>query len=165
VPAIEPFMRARTEHYDRAYLSADPAFTHAHLTVLGPFLPAPDAAALAVVGSIAAMTEPVAFTLRRLRTFAGGVIYLEPEPDQPFRALTERLVAAFPQCPPYGGAFPEVVPHVTLDQRSADVTEASTRALLGDAVPAACVADRVDLAWWEPHGCRLLTSWPLGRAR
>ncbi|WP_203416760.1 2'-5' RNA ligase family protein [Jiangella ureilytica] len=159
---MESFVRDRYEHYDRAYLSADPAFTHAHITVLAPFLPAPDPAALGVVGAILAGTEPITFELRRLETFPNGVIYLAPEPAEPFRRLTERFVAAFPQCLPYGGAFADIVPHVTLDQRSAEVSVESTRDRLGTTVPVTCVADRVDLAWYEPHRCRVLTSWPLG---
>ncbi|MBB5786500.1 2'-5' RNA ligase family protein [Jiangella mangrovi] len=162
VPAVESFVRGRFEHYDPAYLSADPAFTHAHVTVLAPFLPAPTAGELATVGAILAGTEPIAFELRRLETFPNGIIYLAPEPDDPFRALTERFVSAFPQCPPYGGQFPDIVPHVTLDQRSADVSVESTRDRLGDSVPVRCVADRVDLAWYEPGRTRILTSWPLG---
>lgn len=159
---MESFVRGRFEHYDRAYLSSDPAFTHAHITVLAPFLPAPDAASLDVVAAILATTAPIAFTLRRLEAFPNGIIYLAPEPAEPFRALTERFVAAFPQCPPYGGQFPDIVPHLTLDQRSAEVSAESTRDRLGDAVPVSCVADRVDLAWYEPHRSRVLTSWPLG---
>jgi hypothetical protein len=162
VPAVEPFVRGRFEHYDPAYLSPDPGFTHAHLTVLAPFLTAPEPEALEVAAGIVASTAPIAFTLHRLETFPNGVIYLAPEPDDPFRALTERFVAAFPQCPPYGGAFPEIIPHVTLDQTSAEVSVESTRSRLGDAVPVACVADRVDLAWYEPHRSRVLTSWRLG---
>lgn len=164
MPAVEPFVRGRFEHYDPAYLSSDPAFTHAHLTVLAPFLTAPDPESLAVAGAIFAATAPIAFTLGRLETFPNGVIYLAPEPADPFRVLTERFVAAFPQCPPYGGAFPEIVPHVTLDQRSDDVSVESTRSRLGATVPVDCVADRVDLVWYEPHASRLLTSWRLGGA-
>jgi hypothetical protein len=39
VPGLEAFVRARTEHYDRDYVSPDPHFVHAHVTALGPFLP------------------------------------------------------------------------------------------------------------------------------
>lgn len=162
MPAVEAFVRSRFEHYDRAYVSADPAFTHAHITVLAPFLPAPDEASLEVVAGILAATRPITFALRRLETFPNGIIYLAPEPADPFRALTEALAAAFPQCPPYGGQFPDVVPHLTLDQRSDDVSVSSTREALGDTIPVTCVADRVDLAWYEPHRSRVLAGWPLG---
>jgi len=34
VPALEEYVRARTAHYDASFVSADPAWVHAHLTVL-----------------------------------------------------------------------------------------------------------------------------------
>src|ERR1017187_6675328 len=32
-------------------------------------------------------------------------------------ALTEAAHAAFPQCPPFGGIYPDVVPHLTIGAR------------------------------------------------
>ncbi len=117
VPGLEPFVRARTEHYDTDYLSADPAFTHAHVTALGPFLPEVDDEAAATVAAIVAETPAFTFTLERIATFPNGIIHLVPEPDAGFRELTSRLAAAFPQCPPYAGRFADVRPHLTLDAR------------------------------------------------
>ena len=42
VPALERLVRQRTRHYDAAYLSSDPTFAHAHVTLLGPFVGASD---------------------------------------------------------------------------------------------------------------------------
>ena len=162
VPPLEPFVRTRTGHYDLDYLARDPAHVHAHVTALGPFLPRVDGAAAEAVRGIAAATEPFDFTLAQIATFPNGIIHLVPEPDDAFRDLTQRLVAAFPQCPPYAGEFADVRPHLTLDLRSTEVSEASTYALLGDLVPASCRATRLDLAWYEPGACRVLRSWPLG---
>ena len=162
VPQLEPFVRARTEHYDRAYLSADPAFTHAHVTALGPFRPGLDEQAAATIAAVAAGVEPFEFRLEVIDTFPKGIIQLLPDPDGAFRELTRRLVEAFPDCPPYAGQFPDPVPHLTLDLRSAEVTEASTRELLGDLVPCTARATRLDLAWYQAGHCRLVTSWPLG---
>jgi hypothetical protein len=162
VPELEPFVRARTGHYDASYVSADPAFTHAHVTALGPFLPEPDDEATATVASIVAETRAFDFALERIATFPNGIIHLVPEPDGAFRELTTRLAAAFPQCPPYDGRFAEVHPHLTLDARSPAVSEASTLALLGDLVPTHCRAERLDLAWYQPGACRVLRSWRLG---
>ncbi len=166
VPELEPFVRDRTEHYDTDWLSADPGFVHAHVTALGPFLPPARLipAALDIVGRIASETEPFDFMLEQIDTFPNGIIHLVPEPEDPFAAMTARLWEAFPECPPYAGEFPDVRPHLTLDARSETVTEASTRALLGELVPATCRADRLDLAWYEPGNCRVLRSWALGGA-
>jgi hypothetical protein len=162
VPELEPFVRARYEFYDDAWASEDPSFTHAHVTALGPFLPDLDSTAAATVARIAAATPPFDFALNRLDTFANGIIHLVPEPDLPFRDLTARLFAAFPECPPYRNEFPDTRPHVTLDRSSEHVTEASTRELLGDVLPARCRSDRLDLAWYEAGACRILRSWTLG---
>ena len=40
--------------------------------------------------------------------------WLAPTPAEGFRSLIERLAAAFPQHPPYGGAFDAIVPHLTI---------------------------------------------------
>lgn len=37
VPELDPWVRARTEHYDPSFVSSDPDFVHAHITVLGPW--------------------------------------------------------------------------------------------------------------------------------
>ena len=162
VPELERFLRARTEHYDRRFVSSDPTFTHAHVTALGPFRPRLDAAAAHLVATVAAEIEPFEFRLARIGTFPNGIIHLLPEPDAPFRELTRRLAAAFPDCPPYAGEFPDPVPHLTLDLRSPEVSEASTRALLGDLVPLTARATRLDLTWWEPGDCHVVTGWSLG---
>lgn len=164
VPQLEAFVRGRHAHYDPGFVSADPAFGHAHVTALGPFLPAVDDRVRARVAEVVAATSPFDFVLERVATFPNGIIHLVPEPQRPFQELTMRLFEAFPQCPPYAGAYDEVLPHLTLDLRSDVVSEASTLLALGDLVPARCRAERLDLAWWADGDCRLLESWPLGAA-
>jgi hypothetical protein len=46
-----------------------------------------------------------------------GVLYLVPEPADPFLALTKACAARFPDFPPYGGTYDEVVPHLTVVDR------------------------------------------------
>lgn len=162
VPWLEPFVRERTAFHDPTFLSDDPAFGHAHVTALGPFLDEVEEADAIVIASVAAAVGPFDFVLDRIATFPNGIIHLVPEPDGPFRELTRLLRDAFPQCPPYDGRFADVRPHLTLDARTAETTEASTRAALDGVLPAHCRAERLDLAWWESGGCRVLRSWPLG---
>ena len=92
VPALEPFVRARTEHYDRDYVSADPRFVHAHVTALGPFLPAAELTpgALARVAEIACCDSALRLRLERVDIFPNGIIHLLPQPSAPFVALTQR---------------------------------------------------------------------------
>lgn len=167
VPALEEWVRTRTAHYDGGFVSRDPRFGHAHITALGPFDPAPSRETLDLVGSIAAETAPVAVRLERLAQFPNGIIHLVPEPDDALRALTARLVAAFPGWPPYGGEFgDDVRPHLTVDAASDAASDpvdlASTARLLADVVPVEVVLDRLQLAWWESGGCRVVGEWVLG---
>ncbi|WP_202977918.1 2'-5' RNA ligase family protein [Nocardioides daphniae] len=105
--------------------------------------------------------EPFDYALERLATFPTGIIHLVPEPADGFNRLTQLLMEAFPDFPPYGGEFPPA-PHLTLDLAHGDVTETSTQALLGDTVPVKARAEWLDLAWYEAGRCHLVRRWPLG---
>jgi len=161
VPELEEFVRGRTLHYDASYLSTDPDHVHAHVTALGPFADALTPDIERRIAAIAAETPAFDFVLAQVATFADGIIHLLPEPDEPFRKLTARLAAEFPEHPPYEGRYGDVAPHLTLDLLSPDVTEASTLALLDGVLPARCRATRLDLAWYEPHATGVRRSWPL----
>lgn len=161
VPPMEEWVRARTTHYDTDYVSGDPDFVHAHVTALGPFAPALDDETERAVAEIAARVPAFDYTLARIDTFPTGIIHLVPEPAEGFDLLTALLMEAFPQFPPYGGEFPPA-PHLTLDLVHGDVTQESTRALLGDLVPVRGRAEWLDLAWYEPGRCHLVRRWPLG---
>jgi 2'-5' RNA ligase len=161
VPSLEEYVRARTEHHDPSYLGAE-GFVHAHVTALGPFADVLTGDAERRVAAIAAETEPFDFVLERIGRFDDGTLHLVPEPDEGFRKLTARLVAEFPDFPPYAGRYDDFFPHLTLDRLSAEVTAESTLALLDGVLPAHCRAARLDLAWYEPHRSRIVRSWRLG---
>lgn len=161
VVPLEPWIRARTAFHDTDYVSSDPRFTHAHVTALGPFVDVLDPATSATVGDIAARVEPFDYTLARLDTFPNGIIHLVPEPADRFARLTGLLMDAYPDHPPYGGQFPPS-PHLTVDMVHGDVTQESTRALLGDLLPVTARAEWLDLAWYEAGRCHLVHRWPLG---
>ena len=156
-------MRARTAHYDGGFVSADPRFGHAHVTVLGPFEPDPSTEALGVLAALAAATPPIDVRLAEIAQFPNGIIHLVPTPAQPLRDLTARLVAAFPGHPPYVGEFGAgVEPHLTVDAAGDQVSVDSTRALLAEVVPVTCVLDRLQLAWWESGNCHVMHEWRSG---
>ncbi len=164
VPELDDFVRRRTAHYDAAYLSADPHFGQAHVTVLGPWVREPTSADLAIVAGIAAAARPFTYRLARTGVFPNGIIHLLPEPADPFAALTARVWGSFPDHAPYAGQFPDATPHVTLDAVGPGVDEADVRALLGDLVPAHCRADQLQLQWWQAGHCHVRCTWPLGVA-
>jgi len=88
-----------------------------HVTVLYPFRRSrrlePDVEA--ALGEIASDARPFDVTLARIGRFP-GVVYVAPEPAAPFIALTEACVRRWPEHPPFGGRFAEVVPHLTLQE-------------------------------------------------
>ncbi len=164
VPVLEEWVRDRTAHYDESFVSTDPGFAHAHLTVLAPWVPDPSGADLALVGELLAGIEAFTVTLGPTAVFADGLVHAVAEPQEPLRALISTVREAFPAYPPYGGRYGEPTPHVTLDRLGPDVTTASVRQSLGDALPAELVVDRVDLQWWGNHACRRMHTWELARA-
>lgn len=88
----------------------------AHVTVLYPFrMPdgIDDQVLAALVAAVAAVPA-FEVTLTRTAWFRDDVLWLAPEPDQPFRDLTSAVHRRFPDCPPYRGAYPELVPHLTV---------------------------------------------------
>ena len=77
------------------------------------------------------------FTLQTIGRFP-TTTYLAPIPAAPFVAMTEALVRAFPAWLPYGGAHPDVIPHLSVshgDAALADAAEVELAALLRDAGP------------------------------
>ena len=159
VPPLEPWIVARTRHYDARFVSDDPRFQHAHITILAP-LHRWDEAALT---ELARSTRPFDFTLNELAVFADGCVYLRPEPEAVFRRLTAAAQAAHPDVVPFGAPTP--VPHLTLDRLAADVTLASTRVLLAGMLPARCRAEALELVWYQTGNCHLIRRWAFGQAQ
>jgi hypothetical protein len=112
VPEAEPAVGALRAAYDPAASWGVPA----HVTVLYPFLPPDrlDPGVLAAVGATVAAVPAFDLVLARTRRFGDQVLWLAPEPDAPLRALTAAVWARFPQTPPYGGEFDDVIPHLTV---------------------------------------------------
>jgi hypothetical protein len=86
-----------------------------HITLLYPWRDAPlsddDLEQLRTV-----LSKHQAFSLcfDRLETFEVGAIYLALQDGSSARAIMVDLMKAFPDTPPYGGAFLDPVPHLTI---------------------------------------------------
>jgi 2'-5' RNA ligase len=90
-----------------------------HVTLLFPFAPAPVAEALLPeIADIVSRFQSFAVSFARMQRFP-GTLWLAPEPAEPFARLSRALVERFPAWPPYEGAFPEPVPHLTVAQGDA----------------------------------------------
>ena len=92
-----------------------PSGVPAHVTLLFPFLVTSDLtpAVRRRVAGVARQVRPFDVRFERTGRFP-NVLWLGPQPDQPFIDLTERLAAVFPDHPPYEGAHADIVPHLTL---------------------------------------------------
>ncbi|WP_234439929.1 2'-5' RNA ligase family protein [Streptomyces bicolor] len=66
-----------------------------------------------------AVTQPLTCDSRDAEQ-SREVLYLVPEPDTQLRQLTEAIADRWPEAPPYGGRFAEIVPHLTIAQGQGD---------------------------------------------
>jgi len=90
-----------------------------HVTVLYPFLSGEKLGreALDRVRAICAATPRFAFELVETGWFDDRVLFLAPRPAEPFMSLTGDITEAFPEFPPYQGAFETTIPHLTVGEK------------------------------------------------
>jgi 2'-5' RNA ligase len=113
VPEAESLVGPFREKYDPSAAAGLPA----HITLLYPFKP-PDLIGGDVIDALGKCFQrftPFAFALAAIRHFP-EVLYLAPEPSEPFRLLTLAICDRYPETPPYGGRYPSIVPHLTVAQ-------------------------------------------------
>ena len=117
-----------------------------HITVLYPFVPVEGLdEACKKVRTICANVAPFDITLRGYDSFP-KVAFMMPANPEPIQALFRQIFAAFPECPPYGGAFGhDLHPHMTVGE-FADV-EAQQAAILPDYAPITFRAERVHVLY------------------
>ncbi len=99
---------------ERLGLPGAPAMP-AHITIVYPFL---DVSQLTtgVLGELHAFfsaRDRLHIRCERTDRFS-NVLYLAPEPADGLREMTHALVKRWPQAPPYGGAYADVIPHLTV---------------------------------------------------
>ena len=121
----------------------------AHVTLLYPFMPADqlDQRVRGVIAEIIAAENAFPLLLRTVRRWP-NVVYLEPEPAEPFRRMITALTAAFPDYPPYGGLHEAVVPHMTVAQDVPEDHYAAAEHALPQMLP---IRDVVREAWLIGH--------------
>lgn len=113
VPEAEDLVGRYRMKYDHAAAVGVPA----HITLLWPFIPP----TLITVGDRKQLTELFSSyprfetSLAEVQRFP-DVLYLAPEPNDKIFKLIQLIAAKFPEYPPYGGQFDEVIPHLTIAQ-------------------------------------------------
>ncbi len=91
----------------------------AHITVLFPFVASDEfdhdvrARLASALGSLAAFE----FALVRTAWFGDDVLWLAPDDDRRIRTVISAAERAFPTLRPYGGAYDETIPHLTVGDR------------------------------------------------
>jgi 2'-5' RNA ligase len=162
VPEAERYVGPLRERFDPAAKLGVPA----HITVLYPFIP-PERITHTIVRRVRDTLSSFAafdFRLIRIARFPTA-LYLAPEPAQPFIGLTEGVMRAFPEYPPYGGQYDSIVPHLTVAQAGPaehDVAEADLIASLPTQAGIEAQCNEVVLienssGRWEPmHSFRLI---------
>jgi 2'-5' RNA ligase len=168
VPAAERAVGRHRDRLDEAARDGVPA----HITVLYPFVSPARIGdlLLASLGRLFGGLAAFEFTLDRVGWFSEKVVWLGPRDPAPFAALTNRVFTAFPSCPPYGGEFPVVIPHLTVGQGGSpqDLRDAaeSVRLCLPIAAAAAEVilmaGPRPGTPDTPPGQWRTLAAFPLG---
>jgi 2'-5' RNA ligase len=113
VPEVEDLVGSFRAQFDPSAVLGVPA----HVTILYPFkTPSQlDSKVIDTLGNLFQHFEKFDTAFTGVRQLA-EVLYLAAEPDLPFRRLTELVVSAFPETPPYEGQFAEVIPHLTVAQ-------------------------------------------------
>ncbi|MCU1367933.1 MAG: hypothetical protein JWN39_3572 [Ilumatobacteraceae bacterium] len=136
----------------------------AHVTVLHPFRAVVDDETAIAVEAIAAGIDSFTATFESVGRFPGGVVFLEPEPLDRFTAMTRAFVAEFPDCPPYGGAFADPHPHLTVGSRVDDATADGLDLALVPGLPFTTHVERLTLLVEDDEGRWTVDrSWPLAR--
>jgi|SRR6478736_7739066 len=150
VPQAEPAVSAWRSQLDPMAALGVPA----HLTVLFPFVPPAgiDEATRTTLRELLSSVTTFDFSLVATRWFADTVLWLAPDPDAPFRVLTQAVADAFPAYPPYGGQFPDPVPHLTIADRGPPEAMHAAEQQLQPALPIRSTARSVTLLTELPTG-------------
>ncbi len=136
----------------------------AHITLLYPFLD-PDLITDGVIEALARLlgsTGKFDYTLDHLDWFDDRVLYVAPEPEERFIALTEMLVQKWPRCLPYGGTFTRIVPHLTVGKTPCETPLEEAAAEIASELPIHTRAEEVWLMTAElPAGWSVIAKFPL----
>lgn len=150
------------EHWRQRFDASAAAGLPAHVTVLFPFLGI-DLVSASVISDLAALIAGQGpFTVRfdACGRFP-DVLYLAPAPDQPLRTLTESIAARWPEAPPYGGQFAEVIPHLTVAQGQPSRVLDEVEAELADRLPVTATLSSVGLFVSDGRSWRCHADFPL----
>jgi 2'-5' RNA ligase len=124
----------------------------AHVTLLFPFVPASELApAEDRLAEVVGQAEAFDVSFARTARFP-EVLYLEPDPAEPFAALTAAIAAAWPEHPPYEGAHETVIPHLTVAESEDEKLLERIRAAVEPKLPLQTRVTEAQLYAEDPAG-------------
>ena len=86
-----------------------------HITLLYPWRKSPlKVSDLNELEHILKNVEPFELCFDSVATFDSGIVYLALREEAEVRKLMQKIFASFPDTPPYGGAFANPQPHLTI---------------------------------------------------
>lgn len=162
VPEAETMVRSRALQVQPQLLPRDRSLV-AHVTLLAPFFPEAevDDGVIEDLARFFADVTPFDVSFAEVCEFPSGITYLAPEPASTFRRLTQELHRMFPEFPPYGGAFDEVVPHLTVPLAPGEDT-ASFRASVARSLPLTTQAVEAVVVHVEEDATHVIATLPFG---
>lgn len=142
----------------------------AHVTVLYPFMHQNRMNGLvhSELSRLFARHPSFALTFAEFGRYP-GVLYLDPQPHDPVKALTADLTRRWPEHVPYRGIFgPGLDPHLTLANHEGPATQDAAydalQAELAPLLPLRCHVDAVELIVWDGERWQSQARYPLGPA-
>ena len=111
IPEAEPVVGEHRRRLDRAAALGIPP----HVSPLYPFVPSDriNAEVLDAVAAVAGQINAFDYRFPATGWFGEEVLFLDPDDPAPFVRLTAGLFEVFPDYPPEGGAYSEIVPQLT----------------------------------------------------
>jgi len=158
VPAAERLVRAARLEHDPVAAAGVPA----HITLVVPWVEpnrlASDVTILPALAETLADVKCFDFELTGIGwfdKFGKKVLWLSPEPAEPFCELTALLAERF-DTPPWAGKFTELIPHLTIGHAEADGPLEPVAEVLRPGLPVHCRAEEVwamvgDGYHWSVH--------------
>ncbi|MDG4861747.1 2'-5' RNA ligase family protein [Streptomyces sp. T-3] len=141
----------------------------AHVTVLYPFVHESriDAGFRRELAGLLGSHEPFTLTFAEFGRWP-GVLYLDPWPHDPVKALTKDLTRRWPEAVPYRGIFGAGLdPHLTLANSEGPATQdavyGALQAELAPLLPIECPVGEVQLIAWDGERWQERETYRLGR--
>ena len=140
VPQADSVVGRYRFEYDPVAAAGVPA----HVTLVVPWLPPGEITDedLAELEAELADVHAFDFALTRVDWFGRRVLWVAPEPADPFLKLTHRIADRF-NTPPWDDEFDEVVPHLTVAHASDGVELVPIAADVATRLPVRCRAEEV----------------------